>query len=65
MKKAFIIPHHNLTGTNTRETLKKAIDLLSTQYMIDWEVMTDEKRINLLETIANLTHIYFNMSLEE
>ena len=65
MKKAYIIPHHNLVEGNNKQTIKKAIELLSNQYLIDFEFFEDRKKIEVLETIANLTHIYLNMSLEE
>lgn len=65
MKKAYIIPHHNMKGGNNKETIERSIRFLSNQYMIDWSVMENINRIELLETIVNLTHIYLNMSLEE
>lgn len=65
MKYYYTIPHQSLTGDTHRQTIEKAIQLLSNQYMIDWEVMTESKRIELLEIIANLTHVYFDMSMGE
>lgn len=65
MTKAYTIPHHNLVEGNNRQTIKKAIELLSNKYLIDFAFMENNKRIEVLETIANLTHIYFNMNLEE
>lgn len=65
MKKAYIIPHHNMTDGNHKQTLKTSIKILSNHYLVDWEMMETTDRIELLETIVNLTHIYMNMSLEE
>ena len=65
MKKAYKIPYHNMTEGNNQSTLKKTIKFLSDQYLVDWEVMETTDRIDLLETIMNLTHIYLNMRLEE
>ena len=65
MKKAYIIPHHNLTYGNNKSTIEKAIKRLYNDYLINQDVMEQEDEIDLLQTIMNLTHIYFNMSLEE
>ena len=65
MKKAYTIPHHNLTYGNNQNTIEKAIRRLYSDYLINQDVMEQEDKIDLLQTIMNLTHIYFNMSLEE
>ena len=64
MTKAYIIPHHNLTYGNNKTTIEKAIARLSDDYLINQDVMEKNARLELLETIMNLTHIYINMSLE-
>ena len=65
MKKAYIIPHHNLTYGNNKTTMEKVIIRLYDDYLINQDVMEKDARLELLETIMNVTHIYLNMSLEE
>lgn len=65
MKKAYTIPHHNLTYGDNKVTIEKAIRRLYNDYLINQDVMEQDDKISLLETIMNLTHIYFNMNLEE
>ena len=65
MRKAYIIPHHNMSDGNNKTTIERAITRLSNDYLVNWEVMESSERIEHLETIVNLTHIYLNMSLEE
>lgn len=65
MKKYYIIPYHNKSEGNNRNTIRKTIELLSNDYLINFNFMENEQRIELLENIVNLTNIYFNMSLEE
>ena len=65
MRKAYTIPHHNLTYGNNKFTIEKAIRRLYNDYLINQDVMEQEDEIDLLQTIMNLTHIYFNMNLEE
>lgn len=64
MKEYYTIPHRNVTEGTNRNTIRKSIELLSNDYLINFNFMESEQRIELLETIANLTSIYFNMSLE-
>lgn len=65
MKKTYTIPYYNIKGNGNKNTIKKAIELLNDQYMINWEVMNDDDRIKLLETIASLTRIYLDMEYKE
>ena len=65
MKKAYTIPHHNLTYGDNKFIIEKAIKRLCNEYLINQDVMDPEDEIDLLQTIMNLTHIYFNMNLEE
>lgn len=65
MKKSYIIPHHNMSEGNNKQTIKKAIKIISEQYLVDFAFMENQDRIEWLETVMNLTHIYLNMSLED
>ena len=64
--RAYIIPYHTMGNTpNNKESIQKAIRFLSDKYLIDNPYMEEYDKIALLECIVDLTHIYFNMSLEE
>lgn len=65
MKEYYTMPYRNITEGTNRNTIRKSIELLSNDYLVNFNFMGSERRIELLETIANLTNIYFNMSLEE
>ena len=64
MKKTYTIPFYNMNGNNNKTTIKKAIELLSADYLINHEFMETPQRIEELECIVNLTNIYFNMKME-
>lgn len=64
MKEYYAIPYRNMTEGTNRNTIEKSIKLLSNDYLINFNFMESEQRIELLETIVNLTNIYFNMNLE-
>lgn len=55
------IPYYGMNEENNKTTIKKAIDLLSNDYMLNFAYIDNEKRIEMLETIVNLTNIYFYM----
>lgn len=65
MKKQYTIPYYSMNESNNKKTIKKAIELLSNDYLINMAFLENERRIELLETIVNLTDIYFNMNIEE
>lgn len=65
MKKQYTIPYYSMNESNNKKTIKKAIELLSNDYLINFAFIEDQRKIEFLETIVNLTNIYFNMNIEE
>ena len=56
--KIISIPYYNKHNTTNKESLKKAIKILSDDYMINNEVMEIGDKLDLLECIVDLTNIY-------
>lgn len=59
------IPYHGMNENPNRTTIQNAIKLLSDDYLLNFAFINDDKRIIILETIVNLTDIYFNMTKED
>jgi HJR/Mrr/RecB family endonuclease len=64
MKQIYTIPYHSKNESTHKETIYQTIKILSDQYLIDFNYMNTQKRIEWLETITNLVDIYLNMEGE-
>lgn len=59
--KTFTLPYYNTKGESNKTTIKKALEIILDHYIVNFEVMEQRELNETLETIANLTYIYFNM----
>ena len=55
------IPYFSIKGECNVETIRKAIEILITKYLHDWEVLDNKSKLEILETSASLTDILFHL----
>lgn len=65
MKSKYTIPLYNMSGGNNKQTIKTAIKFLEDHYCVNHDFMGDNEKIEMLQCINDLYHIYFSMKQAE